>query len=394
MHKQIKTFFRLILLLLLVLSTSCRQGEEQPGSTKAADSSAVAADSNAVVADSSAAPIDSAAAGEPDSTGTAAPTPPPAQTQAAPDSTKTTPTEAAPDSSVKAAQTQAAPDSVKTGGAEKMIESIKEHTPDIPFSVGQFFWAVIFFISALLIIKYLTQFLEALAERWTNLRLTVKRLIPVIRIITWTMTFYVILVNILTLQMQTLIAFTASAGIAIGFAAQDILKNIFGGLMLLLDRPFQVGDKIEAGGHYGEVVQIGLRTVRIVTPDDNLVSIPNGEVMNQAVSNANAGEPNCQVVAEFYLPPEIDIPRLKKIAYRAAAVSRYVYLNKPIAVIIKNEVHEARSMLKMRLKAYVLDIRYEFPFASEMTETVIQELLQQRLVTPDQMAAVVEAKKK
>ncbi|MCB0314052.1 MAG: mechanosensitive ion channel, partial [Calditrichaeota bacterium] len=53
---------------------------------------------------------------------------------------------------------------------------------------------------------------------------------------------------------------------AIGFAAQDILKNIFGGLMLLLDRPFQVGDKIEAGGHYGEVVQIGLRTVRIVTP--------------------------------------------------------------------------------------------------------------------------------
>lgn len=48
---------------------------------------------------------------------------------------------------------------------------------------------MIFFISALLIIKYLTQFLEALAERWTNLRLTVKRLIPVIRIITWTMTF-------------------------------------------------------------------------------------------------------------------------------------------------------------------------------------------------------------
>lgn len=392
MQIQTKTFFKLILLLLLILAASCRQSEEQPGGTKAVDSSTVIADSNAVVADSSAAPNDSAAAGQPDSPGTAA-TPPPAQTAADSTPRTQTPAQTPPDNSAKAAQT-ATPDSARSGGAEKMLESIKEHTPDIPFSVGQFFWAVIFFISALLIIKYLTQFLEALAERWTNLRLTVKRLIPVIRIITWTMTFYVILVNILTLQMQTLIAFTASAGIAIGFAAQDILKNIFGGLMLLLDRPFQVGDKIEAGGHYGEVVQIGLRTVRIVTPDDNLVSIPNGEVMNQAVSNANAGEPNCQVVAEFFLPPEIDIPRLKKIAYRAAAVSRYVYLNKPIAVIIKNEVHEARSMLKMRLKAYVLDIRYEFPFASEMTEIVIQELLLQRLVTPEQMAAVVAAKKK
>lgn len=392
MQIQTKAFFKLILLLLLILAASCRQSEEQPGGTKAVDSSTVIADSNAVVADSSAAPNDSAAAGQPDSPGTAA-TPPPAQTAADSTPRTQTPAQTPPDNSAKAAQT-ATPDSARSGGAEKMLESIKEHTPDIPFSVGQFFWAVIFFISALLIIKYLTQFLEALAERWTNLRLTVKRLIPVIRIITWTMTFYVILVNILTLQMQTLIAFTASAGIAIGFAAQDILKNIFGGLMLLLDRPFQVGDKIEAGGHYGEVVQIGLRTVRIVTPDDNLVSIPNGEVMNQAVSNANAGEPNCQVVAEFFLPPEIDIPRLKKIAYRAAAVSRYVYLNKPIAVIIKNEVHEARSMLKMRLKAYVLDIRYEFPFASEMTEIVIQELLLQRLVTPEQMAAVVAAKKK
>lgn len=381
MQTQTRTFFKLLLLLLLLLAAACRQGGEQEGVVPP-DSSAAVADSGAVIADSSVAAPDSAVA-----------TPPPAQT--APDSAArpAAPAQTPPDSSAKAAR-PAAPDSAKSGGAEKMLESIKEHTPDIPFSVGQFFWAVIFFISALLLIKYLTQFLEALAERWTNLRLTVKRLIPVIRIITWTMTFYVILVNILTLQMQTLIAFTASAGIAIGFAAQDILKNIFGGLMLLLDRPFQVGDKIEAGGHYGEVVQIGLRTVRIVTPDDNLVSIPNGEVMNQAVSNANAGEPNCQVVAEFFLPPEIDIPRLKKIAYRAAAVSRYVYLNKPIAVIIKNEVHEARSMLKMRLKAYVLDIRYEFPFASEMTEIVIQELLQQRLVTPEQMASVVATRKK
>jgi small-conductance mechanosensitive channel len=158
--------------------------------------------------------------------------------------------------------------------------------------------------------------------------------------------------------------------------------------MILFDRPFQVGDKIQLGKHYGEVLNIGLRAVRIVTPDDSQVSIPNSEIVNQSVSNANSGENNCQVVAEFYLPPHIDLVKAKKIAYRAAAVSRYIYLNKPIAIIFKNEIYEGRSLLKMRLKAYVLDIRYEFPFSSEMTERVVSEFLKQGLVTPGDLAFV------
>jgi len=199
---------------------------------------------------------------------------------------------------------------------------------------------------------------------------------------------FFIIANVFKPSIQTLIAFTASAGIAIGFASQDILKNIFGGIMILFDRPFQVGDKIEIGSYYGEVVRIGLRTVRVVIPDDSLVSIPNSEIVNQSVSNANAGESNCQVVAEFFLQPDIDLIKAKKIAYQAAAVSRYIYLNKPIAVIIKNEIHQGRSLLKMRLKAYVLDIRFEFPFMSEMTEIVMSELLQHQLVTAEQLAMI------
>ena len=105
-------------------------------------------------------------------------------------------------------------------------------------------------------------------------------------------------------------------------------------------------------------------------------------------SNSNSGEFNCQVVAEFYLPANTDMVILKKIAYRAAAVSRYVYLKKPIAIIIKNEIHEGRSILKVRLKAYVLDLRYEFAFASEMTELVIQYLLEKKIVRPEELSFI------
>ncbi|MEZ4762462.1 MAG: mechanosensitive ion channel [Calditrichia bacterium] len=300
---------------------------------------------------------------------------------------------AAADSVQKSAIDSAANDSAtvasdtSSGDPTGIVDAIKKTQPDPQFSLsfGKIFWSIIILLIALYIIRWFTRLLEAIAERWPNLRLTIKRLIPSIRIISWIIVIYEIIVVVLAPPIETIIAFSASAGIAIGFASQDILKNIFGGLMILFDRPFQVGDKVEAAGHYGEVMQIGLRTVRIVTPDDNLVSVPNGEIMNQAVSNANAGESNCQVVAEFFLPPQIDLERTREIAYLAAATSRYVFLNKPIVVIFKNEIHEGRSLLKMRLKAYVLDIRYEFPFMSDMTETVLRELLAKELVRPEQL---------
>jgi len=117
-----------------------------------------------------------------------------------------------------------------------------------------------------------------------------------------------------------------------------------------------------------------------------MVSIPNSDIVNQSVSNSNNGESNCQVVAELYLPLDIDLARLKRIARRAAMVSRYVYLNKPIAIIIKNEIHEGRSLLKMRVKAYVLDIRFEFPFASDMTELIVEALLKKKLIKTEYLS--------
>ncbi len=155
--------------------------------------------------------------------------------------------------------------------------------------------------------------------------------------------------------------------------------------MLLFDRPFQVGDKIETGKYYGEVLEIGLRATRIVTPDDSVVSVPNLELMNTAVSNANSGELNCQVVAEIYLPIDVDTRKARKIAIESAQVSRYIYLEKPIVVVFFNEVKERRSYLKMRLKAYVMDIRYEFAFKSDMTEIVIRELLAEGVLKKEEV---------
>lgn len=272
-----------------------------------------------------------------------------------------------------------------TGKKETDNSIIKPPSLDELVSVEKILWAIVFFLVGLYIIKFLTKILEIFAERSANYRITIKGFIPVVRILSWAFIFYLIVHGIFSPPAETIIAILASLGIAVGFASQDIFKNIFGGIMIIFDRPFQVGDKIEIDNHYGEVIKIGLRSTRIVTPDDSVVTIPNGDLMNKSVSNSNSGEPNCQVVAEIFLPIDIDTEKVRQIAIEAAQVSRYIYLNKPITVLFFNEVKERRSYYKMRLKAYVMDIRYEFAFKSDITEIVMRELIKEKVINPSEI---------
>lgn len=246
-------------------------------------------------------------------------------------------------------------------------------------------FTVILLVLFILILTYaanriIVGVLESLSEKFSKYRLEIKRLVPVVRILIWSFSIYIIIAAIIDPPYETTIAVLASVGIAVGFASQDILKNIFGGFLIILDRPFQVGDKIEVGEYYGEVIQIGLRSTRVVTQDDSMVTIPNSELMNKAVSNSNSSELNCQVVAEIYLPADVDIERVKRIAYNTAISSRYVYLKKPVAIRVVNEIQERNYVVKLRVKAYVLDVRYEFSFKSDMTELILEELNREGLI--------------
>ena len=263
------------------------------------------------------------------------------------------------------------------------MEEMKPPSISKIISWSKIFWAIVFLCMGYVIIRFITGLLRNFAERRTTYRITVKGIIPIIRIMGWILVIFIIIAGIFQPPVSTVLAVTASIGIAVGFAAQDILKNVFGGIMILFDKPFKVGDKIEIADYYGEVLEIGLRSTRIVTPDDSVVSVPNGEIMNKPVSNANSGEANCQVVAEVYLPITADTERIREVAMEAAQVSRFVYLNKPVVVLFFNEIKDRKSYLKMRVKAYVSDIRYEFAFKSDMTEIVIRELLNEKLISPE-----------
>ncbi len=243
------------------------------------------------------------------------------------------------------------------------------------FKASKIIFSVLILVSSYIFLRILSLIMGAWAERKTKHRVTIKGLIPLARVIVWTGTLTFILVAVFRPPMASILAFSASIGVAVGFASQDLLKNIFGGIIIIFDKPFQIGDKVQIGNYYGEIVGIGLRATRLVTSDDNLVSVPNLEVMNTAVANANAGEENCQVVTEIYLPLTCDINRVRSFAIETAQVSKHIYLNKPISVLFFQENIGHKVMLKVKVKAYVNDIRNEFAFKSEVTEVLTKEFV-------------------
>lgn len=241
-------------------------------------------------------------------------------------------------------------------------------------SFSKIFSSFLVLLLSWFVTRFITIVLSNLSERFAGYRLVIKRLVPITKVFLWSIALYFVIAGILQPPLETVITVSASIGIAVGFASQDILRNIFGGIMIILDRPFQVGDKIEVDKQYGEVLEIGLRSVRIVTEDDSVVTVPNGEIMNKSVSNANSSALDCQVVAELFLPRNIDINRVSEICRKAAETSRYVYLNKPVYVHTTHVTMGPREVLKVRLKAYVLDIRFEQDLRSDMTSRALTEL--------------------
>jgi len=241
-------------------------------------------------------------------------------------------------------------------------------------SVSKILATVIVLLFLWMVTKFLSTVLTNMSERFHRYRLIIKRILPITKVGIWSLGLYFVIAGILQPPLETVITVSASIGIAVGFASQDILRNIFGGVMIILDRPFQVGDKIEVDKQYGEVLEIGLRSVRIVTEDDSVVTIPNGEIMNKSVSNANSSAFDCQVVAELFLPARIDINAVSDICRKAAITSRYVFLNKPVFVHTTHGTMGPREFLKVRIKAYVLDIRFEQELRSDMTNLAMSEL--------------------
>lgn len=120
-------------------------------------------------------------------------------------------------------QQQPEPAANDTTGAETAEEKLEQLQNLISFSVILLIFGIL--LATYFIVRLLVSIIDNLSERATRYRLALKRLVPVARILIWSLSIYIIIAGIIDPPLETVIAVTASIGIAVGLASQDILKN-------------------------------------------------------------------------------------------------------------------------------------------------------------------------
>ena len=188
----------------------------------------------------------------------------------------------------------------------------------------------------------------------------------------------VIVLGQLGVNVTALVAGLSIAGIALGFAARDSLENFISGITILLDEPFKVGDNIEVGNRFGEVDEITLRSTRIRTVRNEVVVMPNTQMITQQLINHTKRN-----------TLRVDIPF--GIAYKEyPAEAREVLLDlvedderiltTPSPSVIVNEM--ANSSVNMALRFYLRNPKDEIPVRWEYMEKVREALREADIEIP------------
>jgi small-conductance mechanosensitive channel len=140
------------------------------------------------------------------------------------------------------------------------------------------------------------------------------------------------LLSLFSVNVNALLAALGVGGLALSLAAQDTLSNVISGIMIMLDQPFRVGDRIEIQslGTWGDVVDIGLRSTRIQTLDNRMVIVPNNTISTDQIVNYTYPDPRYRIQIEIGIGYGQDVEMVRKVLVEAVRKVEGVLLDKPV----------------------------------------------------------------
>lgn len=227
-----------------------------------------------------------------------------------------------------------------------------------------------------------SRFSERMMERLPARRFLLMQISTLFSFLWYLGGVYWIVSVLLNPPKEMLLGLGGSLAVAVGIALKDVTASLIAGLILLFDRPFQVGDRVEFNGIYGDIVSIGLRSVRLNTLDDNLVTIPNARFITDVVASGNAGALDMMVVCSFYVALDADLQKVKSLIHEVVVTSRFAYLKKKITFVLDEVALADRLGIKVSVKAYVLDTKYEKAFQSDIVERVASLFVKEGIPRP------------
>jgi small-conductance mechanosensitive channel len=240
-------------------------------------------------------------------------------------------------------------------------------------------------------LRFFSNFIEDLGDRFTTRRMLFQRIGTVVQFFVYIVTVVAVITLSVRFDDKVLTLLGGTAAVAVGFAVRDLVASFIAGIMIMVDQPFQVGDRVSFGGEYGDITAIGLRSVRLQTLDDSTVTIPNNKFLTDMTSCGNYGAIDMQIVMDFYIGIDQDVLAARDIVTEAGLTSRYVHLPKPVVVLVKQVIHENYVAVRLQLKAYVLDTQYEKSFETDVNLRVMRAFAERHIGPPAILHRTVSA---
>lgn len=208
-------------------------------------------------------------------------------------------------------------------------------------------------------VKFISTLGTGLNKRLPSKRLLIAQVITIVSFSVYIFGASYLVYGIIQPPKALLIGISGTLAVALGLSLKDLIASVVAGVILLFDRPFQVGDRVTFNQTYGEITTIGLRAVRLVTLDDSVVTIPNSLFITDVVSSGNFGALDMMLEINFHVDLSADLYRAREILFETATTSRYVFIKKPVSIVLTEVDFASRPAMQIRVKCYVLDVRFE-----------------------------------
>ncbi|MCO4292250.1 mechanosensitive ion channel [Solitalea sp. MAHUQ-68] len=160
--------------------------------------------------------------------------------------------------------------------------------------------------------------------------------------------------GMLGIQTTSFVAVIGALGLAIGLALQGSLANFAGGVLILVFKPFKVGDLIESGGQTGHVLEIQIFNTILLTPENKTVILANGGVSNSTIVNYSR-HGNLRVDITMAVAPDNDIEKVRSIALQTIEANKFV-LKEPAPSV--NVIKVGDGMITLAIRPYATPAEY------------------------------------
>ena len=195
----------------------------------------------------------------------------------------------------------------------------------------------------------------------------------------------ILALDVLGLNIMPFVAGAGVVGIAIGFAAKDTLSNVIAGVLLLIDRPFEVGDRIEVwtapanSATWGDVVHIGLRATKIRTTDNIVIIIPNNEIMMRDIINYTTISKDIRVRIPIGIAYDADVGKAKELIKMVSLELDWVKRAPEPKVVVKSF---GDSAVNLEARVWISRPRKRIDTISHITDRVKEVFQQEGIEIP------------